>query len=165
MEVTEEKFKEALGLFPTGVVVITCQKYRGQDVGITVSSFSSVSLAPPQILFCLSKSSRTMLAFAESNYFTVNILSASQKLISENFARRVFLESVIVNTFQDIKTNCFLIKDALSHIICEKGNVYDEGDHLIILGKVQRVSIGPKNLPLIRHSREYLTTKSLVSEE
>src|SRR5271154_164283 len=89
MNITEDQFRKTLGLFPTGVTVVTTSSEKGEDVGITISSFTSLSLHPPQILFCLSKHSATWPAFKVAQYFAVNILSADQSLLSDGFAKRV----------------------------------------------------------------------------
>src|ERR1700722_10733868 len=136
MSITEDQFRKTLGLFPTGVTVVTAPQGKGKDIGITISSFTSVSLSPPQILFCLAKRSKTVEVFKETAYFAVNILSASQSRLSDGFAKHVPLEWETLNPHRHSATGCLLLSDALGHVICEKGAIYEGGDHNIILGKV-----------------------------
>ena len=159
MGITEDQFRKALGLFSTGVTVITVPAHFGENVGITISSFTSVSLHPPQVLFCLSKHSRMQPIFAESSYFAVNILKATQSLLSDGFAQRLPLHWDSVKTHGHPETECLLLSDALGHVVCEKGTVYEGGDHDIIVGKVIDIMVNYHELPLVRHKGQYLTTR------
>lgn len=161
MNITEDQFRKALGLFPTGVTVVTVPAHLGENIGITVSSFTSVSLQPPQILFCLSKHSKMQPVFAESPYFAVNILKATQSHLSEGFARHRSLYKETVETHPHPETECLLLSDALGHVICEKGAVYDGGDHEIIIGQVIDIMVNHHELPLVRHKGQYATTHSI----
>ena len=158
MNITEEHFRKTLGLFPTGVTVVTARQEKGKDIGITISSFTSLSLNPPQILFCLSKHSKTMPAFKTLQYFAVNILNENQSHLSDGFAKHVPLEW---ETHRHLRTGCLLISDALGYVICEKGAMYDGGDHFIILGKVIDLVATDHNLPLVRQRGQYLTTQPI----
>lgn len=161
MSITEDHFRKTLGLFPTGVTVVTAPQEQGNDIGITISSFTSVSLSPPQILFCLSKSSRTISLFKTSHYFAVNILSAHQSHLSDGFAKHVPLLWKTVKTERHLETGCLLISDALGHVICEKSAVYEGGDHEIILGRVIDLISKPHDFPLVRQRGQYLTTQPI----
>ncbi|MBI2707108.1 MAG: flavin reductase family protein [Proteobacteria bacterium] len=164
MTVTEDQFRKTLGLFPTGVTIITAPQKGGQDIGITISSLTSVSLSPPQILFCLSKHSKTMPVFKASPYFAINILSESQSHLSDGFARHVPMEWEKVDTYRHSATGCLLIKDTLGYIICEKGAIYDGEDHEIIIGKVLDLEVISSASPLVRQKGQYLTTQSIHIE-
>lgn len=164
MMITEEQFRKTLGLFPTGVTVITASQKGGQDIGITISSLTSLSLSPPQILFCLSKHSKTMSVFKTSPYFAVNILSESQSHLSDGFAKHVPLEWETVDTYRHTATNCLLLSDTLGHIICERSAIYDGGDHEIIVGKVIDLNVTSSASPLIRQRGQYLTTQPIHIE-
>lgn len=163
MSITEEQFRKTLGLFPTGVTIITVPDDEGNDRGITISSFTSVSLNPAQILFCLSKHSKTMPTFKASSYFAVNILDRTQSKLSDGFARHTPIEWSTLKTHRHQATGCLLFSEALGHVICEKGPIYDGGDHEIILGRVLDVTFSP-GLPLVRHRGQYLTTQPIYIE-
>lgn len=164
MSITENHFRKVLGHFPTGVTVVTAPHGHGKDIGITISSFTSVSLTPPQILFCLSKLSKTFQIFKEAAYFAVNILSAHQHYISEGFAKHVPINWEELKTHRHKESGCLLLSDALAYIICEKGNIYDGGDHEIILGKVIDAVVISSELPLVRQRGHYLTTQPIQLE-
>lgn len=164
MNITEEQFRKTLGLFPTGVTVISVPQTEGQDLCVTISSLTSVSLHPPQILFCLSKKSKAISAFQSSGYFAVNILNANQSHLSEGFAKRGPIEWETIKTHRHTSSGCLLFSEALGHIICEKGSIYEGGDHEIILGKVIDLDIGSSTSPLVRQRGQYLTTQVLSDE-
>lgn len=161
MNITEDQFRRTLGLFPTGVTVVTAPQEEGKDIGITISSFTSLSLNPPQILFCLSKHSKITPVFKTLQHFAVNILGANQSHLSDGFAKHVPIEWETVKTHRHLRTGCLLISDALGHVICEKGTMYDGGDHFIILGKVIDLMAIPHDLPLVRQRGQYLTTQPI----
>jgi hypothetical protein len=81
-------FRDALGSFPTGVTVVTTLAPDGSPIGVTISSFNSVSLDPPLILWSLSCVSPSLAAFAQAGHYAVNVLAADQQWISECFAAR-----------------------------------------------------------------------------
>lgn len=161
MKITEEQFRKTLGLFPTGVTVATTSKELGKSIGITISSFTSVSLDPPQVLFCLSQKSKTMTAFKAARFFAINILSADQSSLSDGFAQRGPLDLKTVKTHEHTETGCLLISEALGHVICEKNAMFDGGDHKIILGQVIDLMANPLASPLVRQKGQYLTVQSL----
>ena len=150
MNVTEDQFRKTLGLFPTGVTVVTTPLGQEKDISITISSFTSVSLSPPQILFCLSKSSKALPFFKASLYFAVNILSETQSHLSDGFAQRIPLDWQALKSHRHSPTGCLLITESLGHVICQRGAVYEGGDHEIILGQVIDLVANPHHLPLVR---------------
>ncbi len=159
MNITEDQFRKTLGLFPTGVTVATTSKELGHSTGITISSFTSVSLDPPQVLFCLSKKSKKMAAFEAARHFAINILKVDQSHLSDGFATRGPLDQETITSHDHPETGCLLISDALGHVICEKKAMYDGGDHYIILGGVIDLTANPNERPLIRHKGRYLTVQ------
>jgi flavin reductase (DIM6/NTAB) family NADH-FMN oxidoreductase RutF len=164
MSITEDQFRKTLGLFPTGVTVVTVVDGEGKDVGITISSFTSLSLNPPQILFCLSKHSKTMPAFKAATHFAVNILTANQPHVSDGFARHITLEWEDLKTHRHEASGCLLISEALGQIVCEKVTFYEGGDHEIIVGRVIDAKVSPDHFPLVRQRGQYLTTQTISHE-
>lgn len=163
MSITEDQFRKTLGLFPSGVTVVTTL-HGQEDVGITISSFISVSLNPPQILFCLSIYSKTAPVFKDCTYFSINILSAHQAHIADSFAKHIPCTDRALKAFRHEETGCLLFSDALAHIICKRGDIYEGGDHHIILGRVMAVNTTFNGLPLVRQRGQYLTTQSIPIE-
>lgn len=163
MSITQDQFRQTMGLFPTGVTVVTTL-HEQEDIALTISSFTSVSLSPFQILFCVSKHSKTASVFTKGSYFAVNILNAHQAHVADEFANRLLQTDQTHKTFRDEKTGCLLFSEALGHVICERGVIYDGGDHHIILGRVMALDAKFDKLPLVRQKGQYLTTQSLMTE-
>ncbi|HIJ39130.1 MAG TPA: flavin reductase family protein, partial [Rhodospirillaceae bacterium] len=88
MTIDSRIFRNALGCFPTGITVITTCDAKGAPVGVTVSSFTSVSLDPPLILFCLDNKTQRLEAFRSNQHFAVNVLRHSQIELSNRFSGR-----------------------------------------------------------------------------
>lgn len=135
-------------LFVTGVTVVTT--LRGDEpVGLTINSFTSVSLDPPLVLFCLHRNSSVRAPISETGLFTVNILAEGQDEVSRAFARlggTRFPEVPLVTR----TNNTPVLAEALAHLDCRVINEMDGGDHVIVLGEV--VDAG-----LLRHDEHPLT--------
>lgn len=144
----EEKFKQALGRFATGVCVVTYQHPETQTIdGVTISAFSSLSLDPAKILFCLGNAGQCHEALSQISRFAVNVLSSQHKAIAYQFAgrNRDGLSDMI-----DIVDGLPTIKDSQAVILCDKGNQYTEGDHDIIIGDITNILLGEDELqPLL----------------
>ena len=129
-------FRLALSRFPTGVCIMTTRAETGVAVGLTVSSFNSVSLQPPLILWSLQRSSPSLSLFQNARHFAVNVLAEDQATLSNRFA------SPIANKFEGIRTceglgGIPLIDRAAAHFVCSGWAQYDGGDHVLILGEVK----------------------------
>ena len=85
---SESEFRAALGMFATGVTIVTARTPEGKLVGLTANSFNSVSLAPPLVLWSLSHSARSMAAFRSVSRYAINILGAGQQELAKRFAAR-----------------------------------------------------------------------------
>lgn len=138
---SDREFRDALGLFATGVVVITSAGNAGSNddrsgyLGATVSSFSSVSLDPPLILFSIGRQSKAFAAWQSVDHFAVNILGENQSAISTRFARALTDKWNGVSVCPGL-AGVPLLSDALAWIECQTYAKYDGGDHLIIVGRV-----------------------------
>ncbi len=82
----QHEFRNALGRFATGIAVVTTIGPEGKTEGMTVNSFGALSLDPPMVHWCIGKSTLTHDIFCNSNYFAINVLRASQRHLSNNFA-------------------------------------------------------------------------------
>jgi len=139
-------FREVCGQFATGVAVITVQ-VGDRMAGLTVNSFSSVSLDPPLIQFSLDRKASVFSLFEDCGHFAVNVLSRSQQPLSNMFAvRHDAFEEV---TFSCGASGCPLFDESVAHMECEKYAVYDGGDHVIILGRVLHLGCTPSREPLL----------------
>lgn len=133
-------FRRALGQFATGVTVITTRAPNGQPIGFTASSFNSVSLNPPLVLWSLATRSASMPVFRANSHYVVNVLSASQLDLCKRFA------SVKGDRFEGVShaagdTGMPVIEGALAWFECHNRSRYDEGDHVIFVGEVERCGI------------------------
>ena len=155
-----EEFKAAVGKYPTGVTVVST-KYNNKFYGFTANSFTSVSLEPALISFCLSIKAVSFDAFLNTRNFVVNVLSSNQADIAARFA------SSVPNKFQNIDfiENSFgvpLISNVLSSIECETYKQIESGDHYIFIGKVLKVQINrdlDAKPPLIYYGKSYRELK------
>jgi len=135
MAIESEAFKRALGRFATGVTVVTTVDRAGAPQGLTVNSFTSVSLDPPLVLFCLDRAAGCFDVFAEASHFAVNILALDQSALSDRFASLVG-DRFNGAAFRVGATGCPVIAGALAAMECEIAQRHDGGDHEILVGRV-----------------------------
>ena len=128
-------FRAVCGHFVTGVTVVTTTAPDLQPVGLTINSFTSVSLAPPLVLFCLDLRSGVREVLRHSRYFAVNILAEDQENISRAFATRAGPRFADMRT-HPARTGAPIIDDSLAYLDCRYVNEVDGGDHAIVLGEV-----------------------------
>jgi flavin reductase (DIM6/NTAB) family NADH-FMN oxidoreductase RutF len=135
MTFTDRSFRDALGLFPTGVAVVTTVTRDGTRIGATVCSFNSVSLSPPLVLFSIARTSKSFAAWSDADTYAINILHEHQHAVSTRFARSLAekWEGLVPVAGQ---TGALLIPGSLASFECENYARYDGGDHLILIGKV-----------------------------
>ncbi len=140
-------FRQALGCFPTGVVVVTA---LGPEVpiGITVNSFASVSLDPPLVLWCMYRNSCRYAAFAAAERFTISVLGSGHRDISARLARPGEHK---LDGLPLVETVCGPpgLADALAVLECRRETVHDGGDHVIIVGRVEQLSWEKDGRPLV----------------
>ena len=128
-------FRRALGLFATGVTIVTTRAADGTPVGITANSFNSVSLQPPMVLWSLAKNARSLASFSECGYWNVHILSNEQEALSNRFARAG--EDKFAGMALDQSANgVALIPDCTARFQCRNAFQYEGGDHIIFVGEV-----------------------------
>jgi flavin reductase (DIM6/NTAB) family NADH-FMN oxidoreductase RutF len=148
--------RRALGLYTTGVTVITTRTQDGVHTGLTVNSFTSVSLDPPLVLFCLATRSSLLTAFEHAGHFAVNVLAKGQQALSNRFAKPS------VNIWEDLKfrtgdCGCALLDGVLGTLECLTHAAYAGGDHLILIGEVIRFDTAPADEPLVFYQGSYGT--------
>ena len=131
--------RDAVGYFATGVTVITTIDREGAPVGLTANSFSSVSLAPPLVLFCLDRTVQSFEAFHTNRHFAVNILGEDQESISRRFAQ-TGPEKWNGIGFDTWDTGCPILRGCIANLECNVDTVIEGGDHVIVIGEVVRLS-------------------------
>jgi flavin reductase (DIM6/NTAB) family NADH-FMN oxidoreductase RutF len=157
----DRAFRRALGEFATGVAVVTARGRGEELIGMTMSSFNSVSIDPPLVLFCVDRKARSLPAMLEARGFAINVLARDQEGISNQFAR------ALTDKWNQIKTSVGhaeapLISGALAHFECAPFANYDGGDHVIFVVRVLRhTSRSEAAAPLIFFRGRY---RDLVDE-
>lgn len=153
MSVTEHNFKQALKLWATGVTIVTSNTKEFGLKGMTATSFSSVSLDPPQILVCINQSADTGNAILHGKYFAVNILKAGQQTISNQFSGASSQQERFANlNWYEGKNGVPVIADALASIECKVVQQVLAGTHWVIIAEVQNVSCDSGDPLLYYHS-------------
>lgn len=147
-------FRDTLGSFATGVTVLTALAPNGEPIGLTISSFNSVSLDPPLILWSLSADSPNLAAFRAATHYAVNVLAADQQEISNRFAARGGDRFAGVALRQGTR-GAPLIDGCCAWFECANEIQHAGGDHLIFVGRVEHFMQGEATAPLIFHAGRY----------
>jgi len=150
------EFRSALGMFATGVTIVTALDGAGKPVGVTANSFNSVSLDPPLVLWSLARTAASMTVFEQGSHYAINILASSQKALAERFGRRS------VNRFAGVSFSAGsggapVIDGSAAVFECRNRSRYEEGDHVIFVGEVERCAHRAGAHPLIFHGGRYFT--------
>ena len=140
-------FRRALSCFPTGVGVATIMSADGQPHGMTISSFNSVSMNPPLILWSIGLEAACIDDFRQADTFAINILAADQKPISQQFAQAKQDRFSGLNWHLS-PTGLPLLDGAAATLSCKVWNRYPGGDHEIIVGEVYELTCSDKT-PLL----------------
>lgn len=155
MSVNEQEFKNALKLWASGVTVVTSQTERAGIKGMTATSFTSVSVDPPQILVCVNKATDTGEVILDGKTFAVNILKAEQQNISNQFAGGESQEQRFANVnWHKGDTGTPIIDDALASIECTVVDQVLAGSHWVIIGEVQAIDCRSGE-PLLYYNSAY----------
>ena len=157
---SSSEFRTALGRFATGVAIVTARASDGQLVGLTVSSFNSVSLAPPLVLWSLSQAATSMDAFRDGSHYAINILGAGQQALAQRFATHG------ADRFADLEfveglCGAPLIAGSIATFECFNRSRYVEGDHVIFVGEVEHCSQRAGASPLLYHGGRFYTEHPL----
>lgn len=152
------EFRNALGEFATGVTVITTLDADSNPVGVTASSFNSVSIEPPLVLWSLAKNSGSLSAYQNSGYFCVHVLAAEHESLSQNFAMRGTDKFANIE-WQKGLGNVPLLPEFAAQFQCKTSYQYEGGDHVIFVGEVIDYETR-EHAPLVFHKGSYATAKA-----
>lgn len=157
---TPSEFRAALGMFATGVTIVTATKANGELVGLTANSFNSVSLSPALVLWSLSRAAGSFGTFSNGSHYAINILGADQQALARRFSEKV------PDRFEGVAWSSGiggapLISGAVAHFECFNRSQYAEGDHMIFVGEVERCSHTPGAAPLLFHGGKFYTEHPL----
>jgi len=137
---SSQQFREVMAGYATGVAVATAALPDGRRAGLTINSFTSVSLDPPLVLFCLEHKAAASAVFAEAEGFAVNILREGQENLSKAFAMRGQDEM----RWQGLETETWesgapILPETLASLDCRMEARHEAGDHVILVGRVLRL--------------------------
>ena len=151
--ISPDLYRQTCGQFATGVAVITTVDETGSPHGMTVNSFSSVSLEPPLVVVSIDLRNAMLGHFLTTPYFGVNILAEHQEDLSRRFS------SASENRFHGVdwypaESGVPLLKGALAHMECAVTNVFEAGDHSMLIGEIRRAE-SRKGRPLLFFDSSY----------
>ena len=138
-QLDERELRRALGCFATGVTVVTAAAEDGAYVGLTVNSFTSLSLEPPLVLWALGVESPLLQTFEKASHFAVNVLAENQVEISQRFALRA------VDKFSELKVHqgaggAPLLAECAAWLECRASSHQRYGDHVLFIGEVEKAA-------------------------
>ncbi len=154
-------FRSALAQFATGVTVITTRDEQGGFFGLTASSFNSVSLTPPLVLWSLSGKSRSMPLFSANSHYVINVLAGDQMHLAERFASRI--DDRFAGVDFALSPNGLPVLNGVSAWFeCHNRSRYPEGDHVIFVGEVERCAFDTKPA-LVFHGSRFAQVSPLLA--
>jgi len=151
--ISADQFRQVLGHFATGVTVVTTTNGDGRPTGLTASAFTSVSLDPPLVLVCVDHKSQSYPALLERGRFVVNVLTTQHQDVSRRFA------TSRLDKFDGVPHRIGalglpLLDGALAQLECVTVGTHVEGDHTILVGRVERAHLGSGE-PLVYYRGRY----------
>jgi flavin reductase (DIM6/NTAB) family NADH-FMN oxidoreductase RutF len=155
--IERQRFREVMGAFPSGVVVLTAFGEDGRPRGLTVSAFCAVSLEPPLALVCIDKTSNTLPAVQHTGGFTANILATGR----ENLARR--MATKLSDKFDGLAWRPpesrvggpILDEDSAAYAVCALRDTIEAGDHWVLVGLVTEGAHNEGVAPMVFTRRAY----------
>ncbi len=154
------EFRAALGMFATGVAIVTTRTPAGELVGLTVNSFNSVSLEPPLVLWSLGQRSMSAPFFLAATHYAVNVLGAEQRELALRFAAPVGDRWAGV-PWRAGASGVPLVEGAVAHFECFNKARHEEGDHIIFIGQVEHCEHRAGAAPLLFHGGRFYTEHPL----
>lgn len=148
------EFRATLGMFATGVTVVTARSATGERVGLTANSFNSVSLNPPLVLWSLAHTAGSMSVFATGLHYAINVLGVHQQDLALRFAARGIDRWEGVD-FTEGENGAPLLAGAIASFECFNRSQYTEGDHVIFVGEVERCRHQAGAAPLVFHGGQF----------
>jgi len=156
MTLDSEKLRHAMRAWTTGVAIVTSM-YEGQQYGMTVNSFTSISLEPPLISVTLKQLTHTHDLVVKSGMFSVTILTAAQKELSDRFAGKM---PNIINRFEGLQTETIsldspVFKEGMAYFDCRVVSSMPVGENTLFIAEVVDARGEGTGEPLVYHNREY----------
>lgn len=154
----ERDLRIALGRFPTGVAVVTALDADGMAIGLTVSSFNTVSLEPPLVVWSLQLTSRHLASFDATTTYAINVLSDLQRDVSNLFASSLERPFDAVGWAPGL-SGVPLLAGCCAWFEVDNFKQLDGGDHRLYLGQVRRFAADSSPAPLVFHDGDYRTLR------
>ena len=142
-----KQFRGALGAFATGITVVTSRSKDGRDFGMTATSFNSVSLDPPMVLWSLDRKSSNAEAFEHVDTFAVHVLAADQEHVCKQFSTKGIDRFAGLSCSRGVN-DVPVISGCLAVFECRIAHRYQGGDHIIMVGEVLSLATQPRE-PLV----------------
>jgi flavin reductase (DIM6/NTAB) family NADH-FMN oxidoreductase RutF len=150
----QSDLRAAFAQYATGVAVVTARTAEGHPVGITINSFSSLSLDPPLILWCLQLCAASLDAYTAADYFAVNVLASGQEPIARRFAARGTDRFAGAHWYPGPRY-LPLLDGGLGVFVCRRVARLPGGDHLIMIGALEEYEVSAGRQPLVFHGGRY----------
>lgn len=136
MILNEQDLKSCFSLFATGVMVAATSDSQGKNQGLTINSFSSVSLSPPLLLFSIGNSSHNLDIFKNSQSYSLNIMAKNQLDLALEFAKPNNDKKWLTEEYQLTKNNNPIFKNSLGFFECIHHKIVEAGDHHVFIGEI-----------------------------
>jgi flavin reductase (DIM6/NTAB) family NADH-FMN oxidoreductase RutF len=153
--ISSDQFRQVMGNFATGITVVTTRDRNGEARGLTVNSFTSVSLNPVLVLVCFDNNLSSLQAFRDSMRFGISMLGENQEEISRVFAKKDSERPE--SLYFEGNLGIPLLKNAIAVMECETVAMYPGGDHQIFLGEVKNAEVLHPHKPLLYFRGKYRT--------
>ena len=154
MSLDQRCLRDAMGTFATGVCVVTASPAGFAPFGMTVNSFSSVSLDPPLVLWSLRNDSECFAAFSACRFYTINVLRQEQQALSNRYASKDS-HDLDPDHFRIGRSGAPVLRGTLCSMECEIWQRYEGGDHVILVGRVLQAHTAASGRPLVFHAGQY----------
>jgi len=147
-------FRNALGAFATGITIVTTRDGEGKPVGLTVNSFNSVSLDPPLVLWSIDRKASLFPIFEAAEWYAVHVLTAQQQHLSDAFYQKPAHERFEGLQLEEGLGDLPLLTGCSARFECRVDARHPGGDHLILIGRVERFHSTPQ-APILFHAGGY----------
>lgn len=164
VDIDRVSFRRTLSQFATGVAVVTARNADGGPIGMTMTSFNSLSLDPPLILFSVDRRALSLSAMLAAEGYAVNVLARQQEHLSNQFAKSLGDKWSNVD-YESGHTQAPLLSGVLAHFECDPYARHDGGDHVLFIGRVVRFKALGDGDPLVFFRGKYHSLSSHDSAE
>ena len=156
--IEQQHFRRVCSKYATGITILTVLDSSGAPQGMTVNSFTSVSLSPPLILVCIDRQTSILSNFKQGTRFGVNVLQEEQRELSTWFARSGY-DRFLGIEWSAGETGAPLLEDMLATLECEVTQMIEAGDHVVVIGAALHAS-WREGQPLVYFNSSYQSLRS-----